>query len=58
MDLTGNTMFVCDEPTEFGFTPLPAAAEKICCGPRIGIDYAEEAVYFPWRFWLEREDSV
>ena len=21
-------------------------------GPRIGIDYAEEAVHFPWRFWI------
>jgi len=22
-------------------------------GKRIGIDYAEEAVDFPWRFWLD-----
>ena len=26
-------------------------------GKRIGIDYAEEAADFPWRFWLEREDG-
>ena len=24
----------------------------IHAGPRVGIDYAEEAVHFPWRFWL------
>lgn len=24
----------------------------IHCGSRIGIDYAEEAVEFPWRFWV------
>ena len=26
---------------------------EIQTGPRIGIDYAEEAVDFPWRFWVE-----
>jgi len=56
MDLTGDTLFVCDDPSEFGFPPLPPAAERICHGPRVGIDYAEEAVEYPWRFWLERED--
>ena len=30
----------------------PPAPEEIRTGPRIGIDYAEEAVSFPWRFWL------
>lgn len=24
-----------------------------CTGKRIGIDYAEEAIDFPWRFWTE-----
>ena len=26
---------------------------EISCGPRIGIDYAQEARDFPWRFWLK-----
>lgn len=26
--------------------------EDLCTGPRINIDYAEEARFFPWRFWL------
>ena len=42
-DLTGDTLYVLDA----GETP-----EHINTGPRIGIDYAEEAVGFPWRFWL------
>lgn len=29
--------------------PLP---DTFHTGPRIGIDYAEEAVAFPWRFWI------
>lgn len=31
----------------------PSAPERIQVGPRVGIDYAEEAVDFPWRFWYE-----
>ena len=27
--------------------------EQIQVGKRVGIDYAEEAVDFPWRFWTE-----
>ena len=43
LDLTGDTLFVVSS----GETP-----ETIHTGPRIGIDYAEEAVDFPWRFWI------
>ena len=54
-DLTGDTLFVCDSPADLGL-PCPAPVkEKICSGPRIGVDYAEEARDFPWRFWLEKE---
>lgn len=42
-DLTGDTLFVADD----GCLP-----EKIHISKRIGIDYAEEAVDFPWRFYL------
>lgn len=26
---------------------------EIHCGPRIGVDYAQEAKDFPWRFWTD-----
>lgn len=45
LDLLGNELFVCSAPS-----PHP---EHIRAGKRIGIDYAQEAVDFPWRFWLE-----
>lgn len=45
LDLLGNELFVCSAP--------PPAAQQIRVGKRIGIDYAQEAVDFPWRFWLE-----
>ncbi len=43
LDLTGGTLYV----VRSGETP-----QVIHAGPRIGIDYAEEAVDFPWRFWI------
>lgn len=56
LDLTGNTLFVCDSPADAGL-PCPALPkERMRAGPRVGIDYAEEARDFPWRFWLEKED--
>lgn len=42
LDLTASSLFVSD-----GETP-----EHIHTGKRIGIDYAEEAIDFPWRFYL------
>ena len=36
-------LYVCDGP----------APARIGVGKRIGIDYAQEAVDFPWRFWSE-----
>jgi len=44
LDLLGDELYVMDAP--------PPAAQ-IHVGKRIGIDYAQEAVDFPWRFWLE-----
>ena len=43
LDLTGGELFLCDGGTPQG---------EIHAGKRIGIDYAGEAVDFPWRFWL------
>ena len=45
LDLLGDELFVCSAPT-----PAP---EQIRVGTRIGIDYAQEAADFPWRFLLE-----
>lgn len=57
LDLTGETLFLCDSPEDVGL-PCPAPIrERVCAGPRIGIDYAEEARDFPWRFWLEKEET-
>jgi len=36
-------LYVCDGPSP----------TSIHVGKRIGIDYAEEAIHFPWRFWSE-----
>ena len=56
LDLTGDELFLCDGPEDLGL-PCPAPRrERICRGPRIGVDYAQEARDFPWRFWLEEED--
>lgn len=55
LDLEGNTLFLCDSLADIEEKDLPAVPEHICAGPRIGVDYAEEAKDFPWRFWLERD---
>lgn len=56
LDLTEDTLYLCDSPLDFGVPLTERPKERICAGPRIGIDYAEEARDFPWRFWLEQED--
>ena len=54
-DLLGSELFLCDSIADLGIARSEHPLEHICCGPRIGIDYAEEAREFPWRFWLEPE---
>lgn len=49
-DLLGEELFVCSALPELG---LLLASPTFHSGPRIGIDYAEEAVHFPWRFWTD-----
>ena len=52
LDLTGDDLYLCTDPADVGFpTSLPAF--HVVAGKRIGIDYAEEAVDFPWRFTLQ-----
>ena len=56
MDLMGDTLFLCDDPADLGLSPPEKRRETIRTSPRVGIDYAEEARDFPWRFELIRED--
>ena len=57
LDLTGDTLFLCDSPEDAGLPPFPVPEEeRVITGPRIGIDYAEEAREFPWRFRLVQEE--
>lgn len=57
LDLTGDGLFLCDGPEDAGLPPFPAPeGEIVITGPRIGVDYAEEARDFPWRFQLVQED--
>ena len=57
LDLTGDGLFLCDGPEDAGLPPFPAPeGEIVITGPRIGVDYAEEARDFPWRFRLVQED--
>ncbi len=51
-DLTGDTLFLCDSLTDVGLPDSPQPSRQIAVGKRIGIDYAEEAKDFPWRFTL------
>lgn len=56
LDLTGNELFLCDALEDLGLPPAPQVIYTQHTGKRIGIDYAEEAADFPWRFWLERTE--
>lgn len=54
LSLMGDTLWVCDDLSDLGLREEPSReASPIHQGPRIGIDYAEEAVHFPWRFWID-----
>lgn len=55
--LRSDSLFVCDSLAPLGLE-VPAGDAlpfSIRSGPRVGIDYAEEAVDFPWRYWIETE---
>ena len=51
-DLTGDILFLCDSLRDIGLTDPPHLPRQIAVGKRIGIDYAQEAKDFPWRFTL------
>lgn len=52
LSLLGDMLFVCDRLEDVGgaTTADDRAPFPILTGPRVGIDYAEEAVDFPWRY--------
>lgn len=45
-------LFLCDRLSDAGLPDWEEEPLHIKTGKRIGIDYAEEAVAFPWRFYL------
>ena len=53
LDLLGDELYICTVPEDVDLS-LPCSDFRIAAGKRIGIDYAEEAVDFPWRFTLEQ----
>lgn len=53
INATNEPLFVCDTPADLDLAPeKQPIPTKIHVGKRIGIDYAEEAVDFPWRFFV------
>lgn len=52
-DLTGDELFLCDSPSDVGLPSLPLPPFTVRTAKRVGIDYAEEARDYPWRFILE-----
>ena len=50
---TGEELFLCTALSDVGLPDQPPRPLTIHTGKRIGIDYAQEAVDFPWRFWID-----
>ncbi len=51
ISLLGDELFVCSSLPRLGLEREDVTG-RVQAGERIGIDYAQEAVHFPWRFWL------
>jgi DNA-3-methyladenine glycosylase len=49
-DLCGDSLYICED--------LEAKAFDIITTPRINIDYAEEAIAFPWRFYIKENKYI
>ena len=52
MDLLGDDLWLCGAAEDVGL-PSPLPGFRVAADKRIGIDYAQEAADFPWRFWIE-----
>ena len=57
LDLLGKDLFLCDSPADAGCAPAGTAPFTVEASARIGIDYAEEAADFPWRFTLKYQNT-
>ena len=56
LDATWDTLFVCESLADLGLPPEPnPIPTDIHVGKRIGIDYAQEAIDFPWRFYVTEQ---
>ena len=53
MDLTGDELFICTSPADVGLWEEAEPHRRIRAAKRVGIDYAEEARDFLWRFIQE-----
>ena len=53
LPLGDDRLYLADELPEYGLSPQ-TLAPPVHVGKRIGIDYAQEAVDFPWRFWVNQ----
>ena len=53
LPLWDDRLYLADELSEYGLPQQPPAP-PVHVGKRIGIDYAQEAVDFPWRFWVDQ----
>ena len=52
LSAASHPLYFADELPELSLRKRPASL-PVHIGKRIGIDYAQEAAEFPWRFWLE-----
>ncbi|MBQ2062477.1 MAG: DNA-3-methyladenine glycosylase [Oscillospiraceae bacterium] len=53
MDLTGDELFICTSLSDVGLEDIPSPPCRVREAKRVGIDYAEEARDFLWRFIQE-----
>ena len=56
ISLLGDALYLCDRLEDAGLVTPPedTLPFDILSGPRVGIDYAEEAVAFPWRYQIKK----
>lgn len=55
ISLLGDALYLCDRLEDVGLVTPPedTLPFDILSGPRVGIDYAEEAAAFPWRYQIK-----
>lgn len=58
IDRAMNGHRLLDSPLYVGLPSKPWPPYQVARGPRVNIDYAEEAKDLPWRFWVHENRSV